>query len=219
MKIIERLLNTIASIRFCSHFFPLKTALKRPIQIHYKLQYNIKKGAKIVIDSPLKPNLIKIGMDNTQYIQAKNSIVHLESNSELHFSANAIFSRGICLWLEKGAKMNIGNNFYCNNNCTFRCTDKIILHDNVLLGWNIMLNTTDGHILEINGIPSLSSGTIEIGNHTWIASNTNINKNVIIAEECIVAQNSLVNKKFLTPHCMIAGIPAKVVRKNIKRLD
>lgn len=219
MNIVERLLNAIASVQFCLHFFPLKDALKRPIQIHHKLQFDIKSGAKIIIDTPLQSNLIKIGIDNTLYIQAKNSIIHLESDSVLHFSANAIFSKGICLWLEKGAKMNIGTNFFCNNNCTFRCTNQITLHDNVLFGWNIMLNTTDGHIVEIDGKTNKTSGFIEIGYHTWVASNTNISKNVNISRECVVAQCSLVNKSFHTSHCLIAGIPAKIVRKNLNRLD
>ncbi len=219
MNIIERTLNAIVSIRFCLHFFTLKEALKRPIQIHYGLNYKIETGAKIIIDAPLYSYMIKIGVDDTKYIQAKKSIIHLGKNSTLRFKSDAIFSKGISLWLEPDAEMNIGTGFFCNNNCTFRCSTNITLHDRALFGWNIMLNTTDGHVIETENKVKSMSGPITIGSHTWIASNSEISKNVTIAEECIIAQHSLINKSFLIPHCLIAGVPAKVVRENVSRLD
>lgn len=219
MNFLERILNAIASFRFCLHFFSLNDAMKRPIQIHWKTKYYIEAGAKITIENPLYPYMIKIGMDDTKYIQAKNSIVHLGKNSILCFKSDAIFCKGICLWLEPNSEMNVGAGFFCNNNCTFRCNTNITFYDKVLLGWNIMFNTTDGHVLETDGKIKSMSGTIVIGSHVWVASNSEISKNVIVAEECVIAQHTLVNKSFLIPNSLIAGIPAKVVRENIIRLD
>ena len=58
-------------------------------------------------------------------------------------------------------------------------------------------------------------GDIVIGNHVWIASHCHISKNTYIADDCVVAQQSLVGKRFEQPKCLIGGIPAKLLKDNI----
>ena len=66
--------------------------------------------------------------------------------------------------------MHIGKDFYCNKNCLFRCCDNISFGDKALLGWNVTLQTTDGHVIEVDRQAKDNHGPIEIGNHVWIAS-------------------------------------------------
>ena len=56
---------------------------------------------------------------------------------------------------------------------------------------------------------------VEIGNHCWIAWNCQILKGSKIPNGSIVGGNSFVNKKFEEESCVIAGTPAKVVKRNI----
>ncbi|MGO3641673.1 MAG: acyltransferase, partial [Psychrobacter sp.] len=57
---------------------------------------------------------------------------------------------------------------------------------------------------------------VVLGDHIWIAANVTISKNVSIASGCIIAAGSFVNKPVVTPNCMVAGTPAKVIRQNIR---
>lgn len=88
--------------------------------------------------------------------------------------------------------------------------------DDVLIGWNVSFNTTDGHHLMENGGEHVNHGPIKIGNHVWIASDSKFQKNSEIANSSVVAQSSLVTKKFKLSNTLIGGGgPAKVLRTNI----
>ncbi|WP_445432632.1 CatB-related O-acetyltransferase [Chryseobacterium indoltheticum] len=52
----------------------------------------------------------------------------------------------------------------------------------------------------------------EIGSDVWIGSRSIIMKGVKIGDGCIVAANSVVTKD-IPPYCIVAGIPAKLIRK------
>ena len=51
-------------------------------------------------------------------------------------------SSGVSLILDLGA-LEIGDNFFCNKNCTISCNDKITIGDNVLFGWNVEVLDSD----------------------------------------------------------------------------
>lgn len=52
----------------------------------------------------------------------------------------------------------------------------------------------------------------KIGDDVWIGSRSIIMKGVKIGDGCIVAANSVVTKD-IPPYCIVAGIPAKLIRK------
>jgi acetyltransferase-like isoleucine patch superfamily enzyme len=55
---------------------------------------------------------------------------------------------------------------------------------------------------------------VVIGNHVWIATNAIILPGVTIGEGAIVACGAVVTKD-VPPHCLVAGVPARVVRENV----
>lgn len=52
-----------------------------------------------------------------------------------------------------------------------------------------------------------------IGNNVYIGPGAVIYGEIEIADNCYVGANSVVNKSFLEPNSVIAGIPAKVIKK------
>lgn len=59
---------------------------------------------------------------------------------------------------------------------------------------------------------------VVIGEHCWIGNGVNINKGTTLPPNTVVASHSLLNKDYTSvgAHCVLAGIPAKVVKENIK---
>ena len=55
---------------------------------------------------------------------------------------------------------------------------------------------------------------VHIGRHVWLAAQVHILGGTDIGRDCIVGANSLVNKAFPS-NVMIAGQPAKIIRKNV----
>lgn len=80
------------------------------------------------------------------------------------------------------------------------------------------IQTTDHHNvydLKTNKLLNQDNNVI-IGSHVWITRNCDIGKGSVIPDGCIVAIKSFVNKKFEEPNCILGGLPAKIVKRNIR---
>lgn len=56
---------------------------------------------------------------------------------------------------------------------------------------------------------------VEIGNHVWVAGDVSIMRGTRVADDCVIGIGSLVNTRFDEPNCVIAGVPARVIRRDI----
>lgn len=100
---------------------------------------------------------------------------------------------------------------------TFNSNSKCIIGKNCMFSFDISIYNTDAHpIYDVNTNEIVNKvKEINIGNHCWIGAHTTILKNTQIADDCIVGWSSVVAGKHLTPHCAIAGNPARKVREGI----
>ena len=95
--------------------------------------------------------------------------------------------------------------------------NRIKIGKDCMLSYGIIIRGNDGHtIYDCNSkeIKNFSKHVI-IGDHVWIGENTIVLKNTEIPSNCIIGASSLVNKTFKEENCIIAGVPAKVVKSNI----
>lgn len=212
---IEKLLIFLYSFIFCLRIFPFKLAIKLPIYIHPQIKLgSIRKGCIILKGNNIYRGMIKIGFYTSEGLHYSSGYLSIHNQGLLIFEGSATFAKGSSIRIDKG-KMVVGNNFYCNANCFFRCTDLIRFGENVLIGWDVSFNTTDGHLILYKGKTKKNSGPITIGNHVWIASYSRIAKNTEISNNSVIAQQSLVTKTFIQDGILIGGIPASVLSENI----
>lgn len=128
----------------------------------------------------------------------------------------AVISEGTVLRCDKQSTIEFGSNFYCNSNCYMRSTSQISFGKNCSLGWGITLNTSDGHPVWHKGTRQKMENPIDIGENVWLTPHSTLLKGSKIPDFCIVAQKSVVTKRFTEKHCLIGGIPAKVVAHDIE---
>lgn len=203
------------SLKFCLKVFPFGVAIKTPINISYQVKVgNIYKGA-IVLEGSKSHNRVFIGHQGYSAIAENQGLINIERGGKLVVKGTARFAQGIRLWIDQDSTIEVGDNFYCNKNCLFRAFDNITIGKDVLMGWNIELNTSDGHTIFIDGIHKQNHGPIKIGNHVWVASHVNISKNALLSNNSIISQKSLVISKFNESNILIGGIPAKVLKGNV----
>ncbi len=87
---------------------------------------------------------------------------------------------------------------------------------NCMFSFNIEISCTDTHaIADLNGNLLNKGNNIEIGDNVWVCKNAVVLKNTKIPNNCIVAQGCIIAGKFYKNNCILAGIPAKVVKENI----
>lgn len=110
---------------------------------------------------------------------------------------NRVVINGVTLYLqENGSTVSIG--------------------DDSQLSWGIDIWCTDAHtITNLAGEPINFAQSIEIGKHVWIGKDVKIGKNTKISDNSIVGWGSIVTKKFNEPNVIVAGIPAKIVKRGI----
>ena len=94
---------------------------------------------------------------------------------------------------------------------------KIILKKGCLISPNVGLITANHDIIESNTYHELShkeGKDIVIGENCWVGMNSVILPGVVLGRNTIVGAGSVVTKSFTDGHIVIAGVPAKVIKKN-----
>lgn len=215
MNIIQKIYYYSYSLLFCLRYLPLKQAIHIPLLIHPRVRIDKMYRGAICIHGKLKHSMFVIGWEGTIGRSNCHSLISIGKGGKLVLGEMVQMARGTRIVIGQNAELAIGNNFWCNGDCFFNCTTKISIGDNNMYGWNVNFNTTDGHHVYVDGASKPMEGEIVIGNHVWIASYCNITKNSFIADDCMVAQNSLVGKRFDSSHCLIGGLPAKVLKENV----
>ena len=86
-----------------------------------------------------------------------------------------------------------------------------------MFSWNINIWNTDFHaIYDEKTKNCLNLGKqIIIGHHVWLGNGVYILKNTEIASNSVVGANAVVSNKFTEENVILAGIPAKVVKRGI----
>lgn len=116
------------------------------------------------------------------------------------------------LYVDYGRHISVGENFYCNMNCTFLDVNRIQFGDNVMVGPNVGFYTA-GHPID----PQVRSEELEfglpitVGNNVWIGGSAVILPGVTIGDDVIVAGGAVVTKD-VPAKAIVGGNPAKVIR-------
>lgn len=124
--------------------------------------------------------------------------------------------------VENGFKCNlgknifVGENFYCNFNCTIYDAGKVLIGDNVMIGPCVTICTATHPVKaseRINEKGEELSFPITIGDNVWIGGGAFINPGVTIGKGAVVASGAVVTKD-VPENALVAGVPA-VVKKII----
>lgn len=212
---IIRVVDLLYSLVFCLRCFPFADAIKIPVNISHQVKVSQTGRGAIVFLQPIQHNMLYLGHQGFTAIPPHQGIIHIEKGCHLVVEGKARFAQGVRIWIENGSKLQVGDNFYANVNCFFRAYDDIIIGKDVLLGWNIAFNTSDGHSIIYADGEAENHQSIHVGEHVWIASDVTLSKGVNLPDGTIVAQRSLVCSQFSQPMTVIGGIPAKILKKEV----
>lgn len=89
----------------------------------------------------------------------------------------------------------------------------VVIHKRAVLGENCVIGTN----VTIGG-RSKSKGVPVIGDSVYIATGAKILGNITIGNNCVVGANAVVIKS-IPDNCMVAGIPAKIIKTGIVAKD
>lgn len=91
----------------------------------------------------------------------------------------------------------------------------IEIGENCLFAHHIRVWCSDGHTIRREDGSVNVGRCIRIGSHVWVGLDVKIGKNTVIADDCMVGWGSVVTGRFEEPHCLLAGVPARICRHGI----
>lgn len=145
----------------------------------------------------------------------RSTIIRIDKNAKLCVNGNfSVYYDGDIIVFENG-ELELGSGFF-NSNVKVRCKNKIIIGNNVAISHDVTIMDSDAHSIEYNGYQMTKP--VIIGDNVWIGSRVLILKGVNIGDGAIVAAGSVVTKD-VPPNCTVAGVPAIIIKENVRWTD
>lgn len=119
---------------------------------------------------------------------------------------------GSAITIEKDASLRLGSG-YINSNSKIYCFHDIEIGEGVAISEEVIIRDSDNHKILYDGYEMTKP--IKIGNHVWIGFRAAILKGVTIGDGAIIAAGSIVTKD-VPANCIAAGVPAKVIKRNVE---
>jgi len=119
-------------------------------------------------------------------------------------------SRGVHFIHSYGIRF--GRNYHINTGCTFDGRGGLTLGDNVLIGPNVVIVSSQHQWTASNELPIIQQGhrsaPITIGDDVWIGANSVVTPGVTLATGTVVGAGSVVTAS-TDPYTIVAGAPAR----------
>ncbi len=184
-------------------------------------EYDIKiiKNGNAIIHNPHKTGKITgLGVLtlNENLIPGSNAecTVVLGDNSNLIVNGSVLINPTARLSLKKNAKLILGSG-YIQRGAFIHCANSISIGYDVTISHDCYITDSDWHIISNKNNEQLNpSKPVEIGNHVWIGQGAAILKGVTIGDGAVISDRAVVTKD-VPPRAVVAGNPAKVIKKNI----
>lgn len=163
-------------------------------------------GSSLVLNDRLTTGLKQV------YKSRSETRILLERNSEMVVNGRFDIFTNSYIRVVEGGKLLLHGGFI-NENVQIIAGDLIEIGEDATIGRDVVIRSYDGHTICESGYKK--SSPIIIGNHVWIGQGATILKGVNIGNGAIVAAGAIVTSD--VPACsIVAGIPAKVIKRNIR---
>ena len=153
--------------------------------------------------------------------QEINQLTEKEKEKQIGLLRELLGSAGTELWIEPpffcdyGYNIHLGDRVYINFNCCILDVMKVEIGNNVLLGPQVQIYTATHPLDAKTRASQLEYGKpVTIGNDVWIGGGAIIFPGVTLGNGVVVGAGSVVTKD-VSDHLLVAGNPAKVIRKNV----
>lgn len=123
--------------------------------------------------------------------------------------------RGSLIWVLEGGKIEFKGNTSTSGNNLIISKKSVTLGKNCAIAFGVTIADHDFHKTYKNGNENPETLPIVIGDDVWIGMNATILKGVTIGNGAVIAAGSVVTKD-VPAQSMVAGVPAKIIKRNVE---
>ena len=204
-RLIFKFYRLVNILPFNNSIKAKKAKIKNEGAILYKCKIRAQKGNTIILHKGAV-------MRKTAFkIRGTNNIVEIGEDA-------SIIQGEFCIE-DSGNVISVGKRTSMCGKIHLACTEgkKISIGDDCLFSSDIVFRTGDSHfITDANTGERINPGKdIVVENHVWFGHRVMVNKGVVIPEDTVVGTGAIVTKSFDEKNTIIAGVPAKVVKREI----
>lgn len=139
--------------------------------------------------------------------------LQMKKDSKIIISGSVRAEPGVTIRVGKGAVLEFGGKINLTANSSIICEKQISFGNHVKIGWESQIMDSDFHSLVREGY--MKTLPIHVGNDVWIGNRVSILKGVTIGDGSVVAAGAVVNRD-VPAHSLVAGVPARLVRSDVK---
>lgn len=214
-KFFSVLISAPRTIWFNFRYLPISQAIKLPIWLAPNVRIKNMYRGGMILESP-RFNSSHIGFHIADAVDCygTHTIICIEKGGKWHINADLHIGRGAIIHVKPEGCLKVGSNFAISGTTSIICSDKITIGHDVQFSWNTLVMDSDAHkIYDVEGKLMNPPSPIDIGDKVWVAANTTILKKGSVGNNCVIGGNSLVNRPIEGSGLIIAGIPAKAIKK------
>ena len=197
--------NTKSDIRYGNIIFTMPSAV-----------FDIHPTAKIIVDAP-----ILYGNNPVKGMRVPTCL-RMEAGTTLEIHNGPLTRYGIgpynlrygaYIEIVNGGKLSIGQGA-ANVGLTIMCAKEVTIGNGVRIGRNVSIRDWNGPHVIIND-HYRNHAPVHIEDHVWLCTGCTIMPGVTVGKGAVVSANAVVTKD-VPPYSLIGGVPAKVLKENIK---
>lgn len=203
---MDRCIDIFATLRFY-----IKSRLYRhsrnlfQVAVHKRTKLTLGRGFSVEGNAALH-----VGYDGGHFPRGTVSAFRVGDGAKLILEGNHRILSGHQIDIGPGAEIRFGGG-YINHDARISCQHRLAVGRGTIIGEDTCIMDSDSHVL----VGSAAPRGIEIGEHVWVGARVTILKNSLLHDGVVVAAGAVVSGEF-PPGSLIAGVPAKVVRKNVE---
>jgi len=140
---------------------------------------------------------------------------HLDISGKLVIEGDVSVGKACHVIVHKGATCTLKEQCSITGHTNLIIGHRLEIGRETFIAWGCEFLDHDGHFIQYEGKIERDRSII-IGDHCWIGSHVQILKGVHVANNSVIAAGSVLTKSFEEENVLIAGNPAKIIRRGVK---
>ncbi len=208
------LLGMPKTLVFNFHYFPLTQAWRLPVLVSHHVKLVLLGGSVELASHAF--GSVRLGSADVDVFPDGGRPGVWRVEGRVRLGADVRMGPGISVVCS--GELDIGDHVYINARVSFYCAKQVVIGRDTLISWDAAIVDNDYHELhDAEGNWINPPAAIHIGERAWVGFGATILKDTRLAAGTVIGACAVVRGEFPHSDCVLAGNPARLVRRGVSR--